>query len=307
MSVDEKELSKLQAENADLLEQNKKLQGDLQDLQLMQESIIAHGEAVEDELAEKNILLEKIQKRLNAELQEASHYACSILPPVQVENPPIDWRFVPSSELGGDSFGYHWLDKENFAIYLLDVCGHGVGAALLSVTAINVLRSGALRDVDMRRPEQVLGEMNNVFSMDKNNGMYLTLWYGVYNKKNRELHYATGGHPPAILLSPGRGGDLNVAELCNNQLVIGGFPDVKYESVVCSVPAASRLYVFSDGVYELRTPEGKMLAFADFVAMLKKLASDPSLKIDDLIKDLVAFQKVTTFEDDFSLMQIDLK
>ena len=40
-----------------------------------------------------------------------------------------DWRFVPSAELGGDSFGYHWLDDDHFAFYLLDVSGHGVGAA----------------------------------------------------------------------------------------------------------------------------------------------------------------------------------
>ena len=45
---------------------------------------------------------------------------------------PADWRFITSSSLGGDSFGYHWLAPNQLAIYLLDVCGHGVGAALLA-------------------------------------------------------------------------------------------------------------------------------------------------------------------------------
>ena len=41
------------------------------------------------------------------------------------------WRFQPSTQLGGDAFGYHWLDEQRLAIYLLDVCGHGVTEAEL--------------------------------------------------------------------------------------------------------------------------------------------------------------------------------
>jgi hypothetical protein len=54
------------------------------------------------------------------------------------------WSFVPSASLGGDSFGYHWLDDDRLAIYLLDVCGHGVGPALLSVSVMNALHVNAL-------------------------------------------------------------------------------------------------------------------------------------------------------------------
>jgi sigma-B regulation protein RsbU (phosphoserine phosphatase) len=46
--------------------------------------------------------------------------------------------------LGGDSFGYHWIDDDHFAVYLLDVSGHGWGAALLSVSVINVLGAALL-------------------------------------------------------------------------------------------------------------------------------------------------------------------
>jgi sigma-B regulation protein RsbU (phosphoserine phosphatase) len=75
------------------------------------------------------------QDRLTAELNEASAYLRSLLPAPCSEPLAIDWRFIPSSELGGDSFGYRWIDDDHFALYLLDVCGHGVGAALLSVAA----------------------------------------------------------------------------------------------------------------------------------------------------------------------------
>ena len=110
-----------------------------------------------------------------------------------------DWRFIPSAELGGDSFGYHWLDDEHFAFYLLDVSGHGVGSALLSVSAMNALRSQALPQTDFRLPGQVLGALNNAFQMDQQNGLFFTIWYGVYHKPTRRLDFSGGGHPPGLL------------------------------------------------------------------------------------------------------------
>src|SRR5215472_3014822 len=82
--------------------------------------------------------LEEQQRVIARELAEAAAYVRSLLPPPMEPDSaiPSDWRFITSSSLGGDSFGYHWLAPDQLAIYLLDVCGHGVGAALLSVSAI---------------------------------------------------------------------------------------------------------------------------------------------------------------------------
>ena len=89
--------------------------------------------------------LAESQKQLADEVAQAAKYVCSLLPEPIAKGPVrVDWRFVPSTQLGGDSFGYHWLDDDHFAVYLLDVSGHGVGASLLSVSAMNVLRSQSL-------------------------------------------------------------------------------------------------------------------------------------------------------------------
>jgi sigma-B regulation protein RsbU (phosphoserine phosphatase) len=94
-------------------------------------------------LLERNEAYRKLaesQEMLAAEIAEASRYVASLLPAPLASGPvTVDWRFVPSTQLGGDSFGYHWLDPDHFAVYLLDVSGHGVGASLLSVSAMNVL------------------------------------------------------------------------------------------------------------------------------------------------------------------------
>ncbi|MGD9173219.1 MAG: hypothetical protein PVF29_03605, partial [Desulfobacterales bacterium] len=81
---------------------------------------------------QETVELIKRAMRLNRELSEAADYVRTILPqPLTEGTIRTDWRFVPSTSLGGDAFGYHWVDKDHFAIYLIDVSGHGVGAALL--------------------------------------------------------------------------------------------------------------------------------------------------------------------------------
>ena len=121
------------------------------------------------DLAESRDELLRTHNRLQRELRDAERYVLAILPPPVTEPFAVDWLFVPSTELGGDSFGYHWIDREHFALYLLDVCGHGVGSALLSATVANTLRSGALLNTDFRMPEAVLASLNQAFQMERQN------------------------------------------------------------------------------------------------------------------------------------------
>jgi phosphoserine phosphatase RsbU/P len=76
------------------------------------------------------------------QLSQAADYVLSLIPPPIHEGTiRTDWRLIPSFQLGGDSLGYHWIDRDHFAMYLLDACGHGVGPALLSVSVLDMLRS----------------------------------------------------------------------------------------------------------------------------------------------------------------------
>jgi hypothetical protein len=75
----------------------------------------------------------------------------------------VDWRFVPSTRLGGDMFGYHWPGPDHLAVYLLDVSDHGVGSSLLAVSAANLLSAGSLPDTDFRGPGAVVARPNDAF------------------------------------------------------------------------------------------------------------------------------------------------
>ncbi len=257
-------------------------------------------------MCELNSALKRLQESqiaLKRELEEAEHYVKSLLPPKLGERGiSTDWVFKSSTELGGDCFGYGWIDGENFAAYLIDVCGHGVGAALLSVSAMNVLRSQSLAEVDFRKPDEVLYGLNNAFDMDSQNQMYFTLWYGVYNSKTRELSYASGGHPPAILVSDG-----SYKKLTTNGLVIGGMANSKFPSATIHVPNASKLYIFSDGVYELtRADNGQMMKLDDFACELASPPIKGMSKVESMMKFSCDAQNGDNFEDDFSLLEVAL-
>src|SRR5262249_55011842 len=158
------------------------------------------------------------------------------------------WRFIPSTQLGGDSFGYHWLDDDHFAVYLLDVSGHGVGASLLSVSAMNVLTSRALPNTDFRDPGKVLQGLSAAFQMEKQNNKYFTIWYGVYRKSKRQLAYAGGGHPAALLWTgPDRAGAA-LKQLDSQGLMIGISADMPYDTDVIDLGPYAQLFVYSDGV-----------------------------------------------------------
>jgi len=243
--------------------------------------------------------LERTQRRLTKELDEAARYVRSILPE-PVDSPTlIDWHYEPSSELAGDSFGYYWIDSDHLAIYLLDVCGHGVGAALLSVSAINSIRMGGLPGVDFRNPSSVLEGLNTAYPMERNNDMYFTIWYGVYHAPTRTLRHASGGHPPALLL-PRDGG---IVEVTSPGMIVGYMPGTTYETSTIEIPHESRLIVICDGTYEVTKPDGSLLDFEEFKTFMAENGAKPDAFVR-LLTWLKVFNGPGPLDDDFSLVRL---
>ena len=205
-------------------------------------------------------------EQLDRDLAKASSYVLSLLPEPQTSGAVrTDWKFVPSARLGGDAFGYFWLDDRSFATFLIDVSGHGVGAAMHSVTVLNVLRQRALPGVDWHDPGSVLATLNDRFQMDSHNGMLFTAWYGVYDAETRTIAYSAAGHHAAYLVAPDGGGP---SPLGVKAMMIGAVPGLPYPVARTSIPAGSSLYVFSDGVFEITTTAGAGWSIADFLPLL---------------------------------------
>jgi phosphoserine phosphatase RsbU/P len=246
------------------------------------------------------------QRRLASEINQAAHYVRSLLPEkLKKGDVRTDWRFVPSAELGGDSFGYHWLDDDHFAIFLLDVSGHGVGSALLSVSAMNALRSQALPQTDFRRPDQVLAALNNAFQMDQQNGLFFTIWYGVYHKPSRRIDYSGGGHPPGLLMNGPSSDKAVLAVLESHGPMIGAVPDLPYQSGSVDLDAFAKLYLYSDGAYEISRVDQTMWPFEQFIEFMKQGPHDTEggTMMDRLIAHDRMLQGRDEFVDDFSIVE----
>jgi serine phosphatase RsbU (regulator of sigma subunit) len=240
------------------------------------------------------------EERQLEDLEKAAGYVRSLLPPpLESEQVEVIWQFIPSAELGGDAFGYHWLDDDHFAIYLVDVCGHGTAPALHAVSVINVLRKMSLPEVDFSQPEDVLKALNRAYQMEDHASMYFTLWYGIYSPKDRKLSYASGGHPPALLLQA----DSDFSQkLVTPNLGVGMLSGVSFSSKSVDVPPDSRLYIYSDGVFEVVTKDGEEWRVADFLSILGEPPTDGRPETERVEQAVRSVMRAAEFEDDFSLM-----
>jgi sigma-B regulation protein RsbU (phosphoserine phosphatase) len=247
----------------------------------------------------------QIQKQLiEAELAEAAEYVKSLLP-LPVTSPlKINFRFIPSRQLGGDCFDYYWLDANYLAIYLLDTAGHGLRATLPSISVLNLLRSRAIKGLDYYQPSQVLAALNNTFQMNYRNDKYFTIWYGVYNRSERKLIYSSAGHPPAILISGTYPNTQEVKLLKTPGMPVGMFPEAQYVDDYCHIENLSTLYIFSDGAYEITQSNGHLWSLEGFIKLIVSLQNSVDCQLDQLLNYLVTLNSREAFDDDLSILQI---
>ena len=248
----------------------------------------------------------KIAKQsLEAELAEAAEYVQSLLPDPMTEPISIEAKFIPSRQLGGDCFDYNWLDADYLAIYLLDVAGHGLRAALPSVAVLNLLRSRALPNIDYYKPSDVLRALNTTFQMSYQNDKYFTIWYGVYNRISRQLVYASAGHPPAVLISQSPASTAKIQRLKTPGMPVGMFPDAPYVDNCCDVEDLSTLYIFSDGVYEIHQPDGNIWGLDPFIDLFAAYNGASADQLELVLNYIQNLNAKAVFDDDWSLLKVN--
>lgn len=256
---------------------------------------------------QRRALLES-QRKLAAEINEAAEYIANALPAEMDGDVTARWKHIPSTSLGGDAFGYHWIDADHLAIYLLDVCGHGVGSALMCVSAMNVLRSQSLTAADFKSPASVLAAINNAFLMEEHNNKFFTMWYGVYSRSAHELMFASAAHPPAFLICSDSAGQQTFHELSTRNAAVGFMEDTVFKEASITMQQHNKLYVYSDGVYEIEKANGDMVTLAEFTDIIQSVSQVDTSQVDVILQ---AMQNLKSeqgpFDDDFSLLEIQIR
>jgi sigma-B regulation protein RsbU (phosphoserine phosphatase) len=253
----------------------------------------------QNELLETRQQLIHTREELHQELSDGAKYVRGMLPQPLTGNETLDWQFHPSTQLGGDGLGYRRLDDDKLAIYILDVTGHGLGSALLAVTAMELLRNRAAQ-VDFFKPSVIIDRVNRTFQMKDHGGKFFSLWYGVYSRSARTITYSNAGHPPALLLKQGQ---KSLTKTAPGGMVLGIMPEIESPEITIEFPVGSELYLFTDGLYELCDPKGGRGSYTEFLTYLEKQTELGKPVWDSMLHWLDRAQDKRAIDDDVSLLR----
>jgi serine phosphatase RsbU (regulator of sigma subunit) len=239
---------------------------------------------------------------LGQDIEKAGQYIHSLLPAPMTSGPVLsDWVHVPSPRLGGDAFGYRLFNERYYAIYMIDVSGHGAGSAMHAVSVLNVLGRGFLPTTDFCSPANVLHTLNVMFDMKAHGGLTLSAWYGVYDSHQRRMLYATAGHHPAYLVPSRRD---RAIPLETDAPVIGVKPDYHFTASAVDVPPRSTLYLFSDGVFEFPTRDEDVWGLQNFAEVVLEPPVPGRPESQRLLGEVRKRLVNENFEDDFALVAL---
>jgi sigma-B regulation protein RsbU (phosphoserine phosphatase) len=138
--------------------------------------------------------------------------------------------------------------------------------------------------------------------MQRHDEKYFTIWYGVYERTGRRLSYANAGHPPALLLTGPDAQQARPIELGQEYPPVGMFPHLSITGASVDLEAYSRLYVYSDGVYEIRKSGGGVMTREELVAYLS--AHPGPSGPDEVWQFIEQVAGSPAPRDDFSLLEI---
>lgn len=225
----------------------------------VQSDVTAEKQA-RDALQDANERLESASRAMKRDLQAAAELQSALLP---VELPVFPgfsfaYRFRPCSDVGGDALNVLPLDNRHVALYILDVSGHGVAAALLSVTLTHMLsvvpdRSflylsdpGNTGEHRIAPPADVVARLNQHFATGPGVSRFFTMIYGILDRESGQFRYVAAGHLGPIHLS--RGSAPVIGE--TGGIPVGLIPDASYEEHTVTLARGDRLYLCTDGIME---------------------------------------------------------
>jgi len=234
---------------------------------------------------------------------------------VDVEGAEFMWHYRPCDELAGDGLNVFKCDDENVAMYVMDVSGHGVAAALLSVSVTHHLSqligsSDESAQCDMTAdnvvsPAWLASNLNTLFPMQSVGRHYFTFVYGVLNIKTRQFCFVSAGSPgPLVVHADG------TSEVHDVPAVpIGMFPDSEYVDTVIQLQQGDRLYLHSDGLYEERHPETREeFGRARMQQALCAAAGAPFIvSLDKLLQSVIDWHGSEALSDDVAVMAVSVK
>lgn len=259
----------------------------------------------EELLVEKNRILQDARRIIEQDLMDAAWAQRLILPPAQVDLPLCSFysRFVPSSYVSGDMFATFALSNGMTGFYAIDVSGHGVRAALLSVAIGHLVTTEFFErhsfSIDGTPDPASLSRALNTRFCDSESDQYFTMFCGIIDHAADRLHFCHAAYPSPIMVSSSRP---------PRSIGTGGFPVGMFENAEFVTESAAfavddTMVLFSDGALEAenaaKAPFGEdRLIQAISSALLVDVKSIPAA----IISALTDWRGRETLEDDLTVL-----
>jgi phosphoserine phosphatase RsbU/P len=250
------------------------------------------------------------------DLSAASAVQRELLPARAAEFAPLtfSWEFRPTTTMAGDLFDVFRVDEKHVALYLLDVSGHGVAPAMLSVLLHHCISHSPMEDSLIKDhlkeppyyrlcpPGEVARRLNQRFPAETN-GLYFTIFYATFNIQTLEMSYCRAGHVPPIILRGGK-----ACRLENGDLPIGMFPDAEFSSYTFQFELGDRMLICSDAVMEAANGDDEFFGSTRVEQTLLDQMKNPlNEAIGVLIERVQQWQGRHQFQDDFSALMMEVR
>lgn len=269
-----------------------------------QNKIIAVVEVLRD-VTQTRMLQNQLIKQNNIlqdDLNMAKKLQCSLLPK-GLPDDKIKFSFLyrPCETLGGDFLDVFMIDRDNAGIYIADVSGHGVSASMLTV----FLRSAM--DKKTLSPSAALTKLYHEFNRsDFDPDFYITVFFGVINLKTQTMTYSNAGHNVCpilfnsdrfdILMSPG----IPISNWLENP---------GYVENVVSLKSGDRLFLYTDGIIEMKNPKGLLYGEEQLLDILLNSNSEPNGTLKEVLENAIRFAQITdtkSIPDDITLALLEI-
>lgn len=250
--------------------------------------------------------LERKQMLIDMDMKAAATIQQSLLPlsPICLDTLRAAWKFVPSQRIGGDIFNIHQMDRNRVGLYMLDVCGHGVTAALISV-AVSQFLLGSQGFIgtccEQVSPATVLNNLEKAFPFERFDS-YFSIVCMTIDVAGGLLTYGSAGHPPPLLVRA----DGAMQILSQRGPIIGLSSGAVYTQEELGLRPGDKILLYTDGIMENRAGSGQAFGKERFYKTLQQLAQNPvNVFVDEIYSEMQAFMNGNSPDDDISLLGLE--
>jgi serine phosphatase RsbU (regulator of sigma subunit) len=247
-------------------------------------------------LRQKEIIIQQQAEQLHRrDLKLARDILRNLLPARSLAVPETELGFVwrPAREIGGDFYDIILLDDGDVLLFLGDVSGKGISAALLVSMVKYVLKANAPWH---RSPAALLSEANRFYFQDMGAEMFVTLFAARYTPSTGRLVYTSAGHDPCYLCRANG----KIEELTSQGPVLGVFPEISLRDRRLRVSTGDTLFLYTDGLVNVRCEPPREIDCAFLCAFLAAHRADPPQRVvSTLIQELLSSCETT---DDITML-----